>query len=187
MDKGKVVTSVVASAITAIVLYLGALVFKLITVHLNPTDIPAVARAFVNDDDAREVLLRYLALDEKDRFRGPEGPTGPQGEQGIPGPPSSVPIGAVMAFDSVNGCPSGWTNMGETWRGRSIIAAVEDPEDEYFLVGPAAPPPTRSLNGKCLPISIRLLKQGAIQYLSLVLAIAGQQVCLDNGSTIEQV
>lgn len=43
----------------------------------------------------------------------------------------SVPSGAVVAFDRPEGCPDGWADMGQVWRGRTLVAAVSDTNDTY--------------------------------------------------------
>lgn len=43
----------------------------------------------------------------------------------------AIPAGFVAAFDRPSGCPSGWTDMGAEWRGRMIVAAVRDANDQY--------------------------------------------------------
>jgi len=85
MDREKVITSVVASTITAMVMYIGLSAFDFFKVQLDPTDIPAVAREFVNKDDNRDALLNFMARDSDQRFRGPRGERGDRGEQGLPG------------------------------------------------------------------------------------------------------
>ena len=95
MDKEKVTTSVIASVITAAVLYVGSLAFDFFTVSLDPTDIPRVAREFIDDDNARDALLGYMARDEEQRFRGlpgEQGEPGERGEQGIPGDMPSMSL-----------------------------------------------------------------------------------------------
>ncbi|WP_139210151.1 hypothetical protein [Palleronia pelagia] len=42
-----------------------------------------------------------------------------------------LPIGAVISFDRTDGCPEGWTDMGSIWRGRTVVAAVEDSNDDF--------------------------------------------------------
>lgn len=42
-----------------------------------------------------------------------------------------VPQNAVLVFDEPSGCPDGWVNMGEDWRGLVAVAAVRDTNDKY--------------------------------------------------------
>lgn len=42
-----------------------------------------------------------------------------------------IPAGTIAAFDIPNGCPFGWTDMGSSWRGRTLVAAVSDTNDPY--------------------------------------------------------
>ncbi|MCE8510077.1 hypothetical protein KBY28_16620 [Ruegeria pomeroyi] len=42
-----------------------------------------------------------------------------------------VPNGAVIAYDLPEGCPPGWSNLGNKWKGRMIVAAIEDANDTY--------------------------------------------------------
>lgn len=98
MDKEKVITSVVASVVTAAVLYVGAVAFDFFTVAIDPTDIPQVAREFVNDDDARDALLSFMAKDEGQRFRGPQGEQGDQGQRGEQGLPGEAPNMSLEFF-----------------------------------------------------------------------------------------
>lgn len=51
-----------------------------------------------------------------------QGERGPQGEQGLKGDAAFVPVGAVVAFREVDGCPTdmGWRNFGEG-AGRFIV------------------------------------------------------------------
>lgn len=88
MDREKVITSVVASIVTAAIMSVGAIAFNFFTVQLNPTDIPQVARTFVNDENSRDALLDFMARDSDQRFRGlrgEQGSPGKRGEQGVPG------------------------------------------------------------------------------------------------------
>ena len=98
MDKDKAITSVIASTITAAVLYIGAILFDFFTVSLDPTDIPQVARQFINDDDARNALLSFMARDEEQRFRGTQGQQGEQGERGEQGLPGEIPSMSLKFF-----------------------------------------------------------------------------------------
>lgn len=54
-----------------------------------------------------------------------------KGERGPEGNPAKFPAGAIVAFDLPNGCPPGWENMGEKWKGRMLVAAVENSNDTY--------------------------------------------------------
>jgi hypothetical protein len=92
MDRERIATSVIASVITAAALYIGALVFDFFTVSLDPTDVSDVAREFINDDDAREALLRSMAKDEEQRFRGPQGDRGAQGPPGESGEAPNISL-----------------------------------------------------------------------------------------------
>lgn len=98
MDREKAITSVVASAITAVVLYVGAIAFDFFSVSLDPTDVPKVAREFVNDADTRDTLLNFMARDDDQRFRGPPGADGIEGPRGPQGPLGQVPDAAVKRF-----------------------------------------------------------------------------------------
>lgn len=43
----------------------------------------------------------------------------------------TLPQGAVVAFDRLQGCPDGWTDTGDEWRGRVIVAAGPNANDDY--------------------------------------------------------
>lgn len=113
MDREKVITSVVASMATAAILYVGASFFNFFTISLDPTDIPQVAREFVNDEDARKALLSFMAEDEGQRFRGPRGEQGGQGERGEQGPLGEAPsmISEFFSLSSASNAPASETAM----------------------------------------------------------------------------
>ncbi|MDJ0637284.1 MAG: hypothetical protein QNJ20_00505 [Paracoccaceae bacterium] len=46
-------------------------------------------------------------------------------------PPSSVPTGAIMAFDLSDGCPDGWAPFAES-QGRTIVGASFGMDDNLF-------------------------------------------------------
>ena len=43
----------------------------------------------------------------------------------------AVPSGVVAAFDLSSGCPAGWKDMGPTWRGHALVAAVNNANDPF--------------------------------------------------------
>lgn len=85
MDSDKIITTVVASLITALVIFAGSRVFGFFEVHVERSEIPAIARAFVDDDDSLSALMNAMAASGE--FVGPRGPEGPQGPRGVQGPP----------------------------------------------------------------------------------------------------
>lgn len=42
-----------------------------------------------------------------------------------------VPVGAVVAFDEPRGCPEGWRDMGPSWGGSTLVAAVRDANNTF--------------------------------------------------------
>lgn len=42
-----------------------------------------------------------------------------------------IPSGVVLSFDRPQGCPEGWENMGDEWRGRFLVVGVSETDDQY--------------------------------------------------------
>lgn len=91
------------------------------------TDLRATIRTLQDapqQPNAAEIATE-LMRNHAEELRGAEGKPGKAGTDAF------LPLGAVVAFDRPNGCPSGWVNMGGPWRGRSIVGATSDANSPY--------------------------------------------------------
>ncbi len=82
------------------------------------TNFAALAACLVALDDENKKLREAL-----DEIRSESAPTSSAAAE--------IPAGAVIAFDNPNGCPPGWTDMGQGWRGHTLVAAVADTNDRF--------------------------------------------------------
>lgn len=113
MDREKIVTSVIASLTTAVLIFLGSALFGFFTVKIEETQIPAIARTFINDPNSREALLS--AMEQSGAFAGEKGDQGEQGivgDRGTSGPPW-IPTGAIILMSKNHNCPENTRSLAD--------------------------------------------------------------------------
>lgn len=114
MDRDKVITSVVASVVTALLFFVGSTIFGVMKVQVDRTQIPAIASAFIDEENNLKALLS--AMEEHGGFKGSQGVQGVQGndgDQGDIGPPWNPTWGSFELRASSNNPANQEIEIGE--------------------------------------------------------------------------
>jgi hypothetical protein len=106
----EILIATVSSLVTALVVFTVSQFLGLYTIHIERTQVPEIASAFINNDNNLDALLD--AMEKHGGFVGPKGQEGPEGPRGSQGP-AWAPNGALVLYARDVPCPQGSQQLSD--------------------------------------------------------------------------